>query len=219
MAQLLRIDSSARLQESHSRRLADEIETAWLTRHPSGRILRRDLAQQPLPHIIEATIAGYYTPDDQHTKESRVATALSDALIAELLAADAILISAPMYNFSIPSSLKAWIDQIVRVNRTFGFDPQKGLFGLLQPKPVYIASAYGAAGYGDGGAYAAMNFHEPYLRGLFGFLGLSDVTFFTLEGSSIDPAALESTRGRARAVMARLFAGGTGRKTMEAAIG
>lgn len=216
MPQLLRIDSSARLQDSHSRKLADQIEAAWLSRHPGARILRRDLVQQPLPHIADATIAGYYTPDDQHTPESRAATALSDTLITELTGADALLISAPMYNFSIPSSLKAWIDQIVRVNRTFGFDPQKGLFGLLDPKPVYVACAFGAAGYRDG-AYAAMNFHEPYLRSLFGFLGLSEVTFFTLEGSAVDPAALEATGREARAAMAQLFAGAG--KMMEPALG
>ena len=219
MAQLLRIDSSARLTDSHSRRLADEIEAAWLSCHPASRIVRRDLVREPLPHIADSTIAGYYTPDDQHTAETRAATALSDALIGELLDADAVLISAPMYNFSIPSSLKAWIDQIVRLNRTFGVDPEKGLFGLLDGKPVFVACAYGAAGYLDGGPYAAMNFHKPYLRSLFGFLGLTNITFFTLEGSSVDPAALDFTGRTARAAIRHIFAAGKAGRTMEPVLG
>lgn len=205
MAQLLRIDSSSRRQGAHSRALADQIEAAWRAAHPGGNVVRRDLARDPVPAITDETIAGFYTPDDQHTSASRAATALSDRLIAELQAADAILLSAPMYNFSIPAALKAWIDQIVRIGRTFGFDPQKGLFGMLSGKPVFVAAVYGAAGYGKDGPYAAMNFHEPYLRGLLGFLGLTDTTFFTIEGSSVDPATMEKTHAQAEAEIARKF--------------
>ncbi|WP_300295156.1 NAD(P)H-dependent oxidoreductase [Ferrovibrio sp.] len=205
MAHLLRIDSSSRLQDSHSRGLADEIQAAWQARHPGGQVTRRDLVVEPLPHISDATIAGFFTPEDQQTTQTRAATGLSDRLIAELQAADTILIGVPMYNFSVPSALKAWIDHIVRIGHTFGFDPEKGLHGLLGGKAVLIAAAYGASGYVDNGPYAAMDFLAPYLRGLFNFLGLSEVEFFAVEGSSTDPAAMDASLKKTREDIAYRF--------------
>ena len=131
MARILRIDSSSRLQDSHSRELADFFQATWLKQHPHDEVVRRDLVATPIPHIAEATIAGYYTPPEQQTDAMKAATALSDELIAELMTADILLFSVPMYNFSIPSSLKAYIDQIVRVGHTFGFDPEKGFYSHL----------------------------------------------------------------------------------------
>lgn len=200
MARLLRIDSSARHAGSHSRGLADYFEATWRRRHLDAEVVRRDLASDPIPHINAATIAGFYTSDDQHTAESRAATQLSDALIAELLSADAILLSVPIYNFSIPSALKAYFDQIVRIGRTFGYDPERGLFGTVANRPVYIATVYGASGY-VGGALRAYDHLEPYLRSLFGFLGLADLTFFPVQGTSIDPAQAERDRAAAHSAI------------------
>src|ERR1700736_5535443 len=98
MARLLRIDSSSRLQGSQSRELADLVQSRWLASHPGGDIVLRDLAKDPISHIADATIAGYYTPKERHTPEMQSATALSDMLIAELLAADTLLFSVPIYN-------------------------------------------------------------------------------------------------------------------------
>jgi multimeric flavodoxin WrbA len=133
MTKILRINSSSRLQGSHSRDLADIWEKNWLKHHPSDEIIIRELVETPIPHISDMTIAGYFTPKDQHTEEMQAATTLSDQLIEELLAADILLLSVPMYNFLIPSALKAYIDQIVRVGYyTFGFDEQKGIYGLIE---------------------------------------------------------------------------------------
>jgi len=201
MARLLRIDCSSRLQASQSRELADLVQAKWLAGHSRGEVLVRDLAKTPVPHIADATIAGFYTAADQLTPALRQATALSDALIAELVDADALLLSVPIYNFSIPSALKAYIDHVVRVGHTFGFDDQRGFFGMVANKPAYVAAAYGAAGY-IGGNLAPLNFLEPYLKTLLGFLGISDVSFFSVEGTSIDPAALAATRRSAEAEIA-----------------
>ena len=206
MTYLLRIDSSARHVGSHSRGLADYFEAAWRARNPGADVVRRDLAENPIPHINAETIAGFYTSEEQHNAASRAAVQLSDALIAEMLAADAILISVPIYNFSVPSALKAYFDQIVRVGRTFGYDPARGLFGTVPNRPVYVAATYGASGY-TSGALRAFDYLEPYLRSLFGFLGLVDLTFFTVEGTSIDPAQAERDLVSARSAIDRAILG------------
>ena len=142
MATLLRIDASARKSESISRALADQVHAQWAKANPNGRIITRDLAKLSLPHITETTIRGFYA--SEMNTELKSATRLSDELIDELLAADEILLSTPMYNFSVPSSLKAYIDQIVRINRTFAVADGQ-LQGLVPDKRVYLVLAEGAA--------------------------------------------------------------------------
>lgn len=184
MTTLLRIDSSSRSNGSHSRDLGNTLESEWTARHPHGAVVRRDLAASPVRHITDLTIAGFYTPVEQHSPEIRRDIALSDALIAELTAASALLITVPMYNFSIPSALKAWIDHIVRIDRTFSYDG-KTFTGLVTGKPVYIACAYGADGY-NGGPLAAYDLMRSYLNLLFGFLGFTDIHFVSVEATTAD---------------------------------
>lgn len=203
MSTLLRIDSSSRLQGSHSRALADHLQAQWLASHTGGKVILRDLVKTPIPHILDITIAGYYTPTDQHTPELRAAVALSDELIAELLSADTLLFSIPLYNFSIPSALKSYIDHTVRIGQTFGHDEKTGLFGLVEGKKAYVTASYGASGY-VGGSLASYNFLEPYMRALLGFIGISDVTFFSVEGTSTDPATLAATQEKALAEIGRV---------------
>ncbi len=200
---LLRIDASARVAGSHSRALADDFQGRWQQAHPDGRVVVRDLAQQPIIQIDATTIAGFYTAPDQHTSEHTQATALSDELIAELLAADVLLISTPMYNFSIPAALKAYIDQIVRIGRTFSAD-ETGLHGLVPDRPTYVAFAAGAVYHGTD--LTELNFVEPYLKNLLGFLGLTSVEFLTVEGTSVDPAAQERTTAQAHHRIAEVTA-------------
>lgn len=207
MAQLLRIDCSSRLQGSRSRDLADLVQAHWHKQNPNGTVIIRDLAKTPIPHLNDITISGYFTPKEQHTAEMQSATALSDMLIGELLSADTLLFSVPLYNFSIPSALKAYIDHIVRIEHTFGFDEQRGLYGLLDNKKAYVAAAYGATGY-FGGALGSLNFLEPYLKALFNFLGITAIDFFHVEGTSTDPAAFSATRQQALADMELAFARG-----------
>ncbi len=122
MKTILRVDASSRTAGSQSRALGDYFEHTWVKRNPSDRIVRRDVVENPIPHIASQTITGFYTPGEKFTDELRSATALSDRLVSELRAADILLLTVPIYNFSIPSALKAWIDHIVRIGHTFAYD-------------------------------------------------------------------------------------------------
>lgn len=206
MTTILRIDASSRDLGSVSRQLGDYVERRLVACSPQPTtVLRRDLAAEPLPHIANATIAGYYTPADQMTDEIRAATALSDKLIAELLSADILLISVPMYNFSIPSALKSWIDHIVRIGHTFSYDGSN-FTGLVANKKAYVVCAYGAGGYQPGAPFAVANFVEPYLQFLLHFLGVKDVTFLSVEattaGADVVSANIAAAEQRADACIA-----------------
>ncbi len=202
---LLRIDSSSRPsasalgngpEGSYSRELADRLIERLRERHPDAQTVVRDLAINPVPHIANETIAGYYTPPEAMEDALRGATALSDELIAELKGASAIVISAPIYNFSVPSALKAWIDQVVRIGHTFSYeDGQFG--GLVESVPVYVAHSYGAAGYGDGAALSSYDYLKPYLGMILNFVGLSDVTTFAVEATTADEATIARERSKA----------------------
>ena len=201
MPTLLRIDASSRLNGSHSRALAEAFEAAWSARFPGGTILRRDLATNPIAHIHETTIAGFYTAPENLDDKLKGAVALSDELIGELNAADTVLIATPMYNFAVPSALKSWIDQVVRINRTFSYDG-KNFTGLVKARRVVVVAAFGAGGYGD--AMAAADFVTPYLKFLFGFLGVSDVTVIPAEATTADAATVASNIDRAKTDILKL---------------
>lgn len=198
MTTLLRIDASARPDGSYSRQLGDRFVAAWQQKTADGHIVTRDLVASPIPHIANDTIAGYYTPPEQMTDDLRAATSLSDTLIAELKAADVILITTPMYNFSVPSALKAWIDQIVRINHTFAYDGQT-FTGLITGKPVYVACAYGASGYTNGGPMGAFDLLRGYLQLLLSFLGLTDIHFIGVEATTADAPIVAENLARALA--------------------
>lgn len=200
---LVRIDASARQQGSTSRSIADAFERAWLQRHPDGQVRHRDLATQALPHISARTIEGFYTPPDALDASLREATALSDALIAELKSAHTLLIAAPIYNFSMPSALKAWIDQVVRIGHTFAFDGQQFTGLVTQPRAV-LALAYGAGGYQ--GPLMAMDHLKPYLTQLLAFLGIRSIEVLSAEGTTTNPAAAQAAVASATAQIPALIA-------------
>ena len=200
MSTLLRIDASARHNESVSRTLADQVQARWENANPHGQVVTRDLAKEPVAHITETTIRGFYTPElDAELAE---ATLLSDQLIEELLAADEVLLSTPMYNFSVPSALKAYIDQIVRINRTFAV-VEGQLQGLIPDKRVYIALAEGAA-YQES-PMTDYDFLRPYLNRLFRFLGMQQLEFLTIEATTLDEQAMLASRDIAIARINELF--------------
>ncbi|MBR0927834.1 NAD(P)H-dependent oxidoreductase [Bradyrhizobium diazoefficiens] len=201
MPVLLRIDSSARLQGSVSRDLGDGFEAAWRARGSDFRVTRRDLAADPVPQITQTTIAGFYTAAPEMTAELRAATALSDMLIAELKSADEVLITAPMYNFTIPAALKAWIDQIVRINQTFSYDGTN-FKGLLTARRATVASAYGAGGYLAGGPLGGADFCFNYLKFVLGFLGVAEIQQIGVEATTGDPADLARQVEQAKAGIA-----------------
>jgi FMN-dependent NADH-azoreductase len=199
---LLRIDSSARNAGSVSRRLADAAEASWLAAHPGGTVKRRDLARDPIAHIGDATIEGFYAPDEAIDARLRAATAQSDELIAELSAAHTVLVAAPIYNFSVPSSLKAWIDQVVRIRRTFAYEDGQFRGLVLGPRAV-LALAYGAGGYA--GPLAQMDHLRPYLTSVLHFLGIEDVRVVAAEATTGPDAqaGLQAALAQARRLWAR----------------
>ncbi len=182
---LLQIDSSARAS-SVTRRLTTRFAEEWRKNHPDGEVIQRDLSATTLPLITDDWSATQLE-DSKLTPAQRSYLSTSDALIEELEAADTVVIGAPMYNFSIPSSLKAWIDHIVRIGKTVGYGPN-GPQGLLTRKKVVVITSRGGA-YEKGTAREAFDFQEPYLRHILGFIGLTDVTFIHAENQAREGAA------------------------------
>lgn len=175
---LLRIDSSAR-RNSVSRHLTGQFVETWKKENPTGEVIERDLAKTHLPHITdEWTLAAYSDPATL-TPAQRDALSVSDELIEELLAADTIVIGAPMYNLTVSAPLKAWIDQIVRIGRTVLYRPN-GPDGQLKGKKVIVVTSRGGA-FRPGTPTAQYDHQEPYLRHILGFIGLTDVTFIHAE--------------------------------------
>jgi FMN-dependent NADH-azoreductase len=197
---LLRIDSSARTA-SVTRLLTARAAEEWKGNNPNGDVIHRDLLSIQIPPITDDWSATLLEAS-KLSPGQRSYLSTSDQLIDELRGADTIIIGAPMYNFSISSPLKAWIDQIVRIGKTFGSGPN-GSRGLLESKRVIVITARGGA-YEKGSAKEAFDFQEPYLRHILGFIGLTDVTFIHAENQSRDQAAasLESAAERIRGLLA-----------------
>jgi FMN-dependent NADH-azoreductase len=182
---LIQIDSSARTS-SVTRRLTAKFAEEWRKNHPDGVVIQRDLSATVIPLITDDWNATHLE-QSKLTPVQQSYLSTSDELIEELEAADTVVIGAPMYNFTIPSSLKAWIDQIVRLGKTVGYGPN-GPQGLLTKKKVVIITSRGSA-YEKGTAREAFDFQEPYLRHVLGFIGLTDVTFIHADNQAREEAA------------------------------
>jgi len=182
MKRLLVIHSSPSKNSSVTRQLAEHYIQQWNQQNPDGLMIERDLALTPPPHLDEETIGAFYTPEADRTPEQVNKIAFSDELIDELITADAIVIGSPMHNFSISSLLKAWVDQIARVGKTFQYT-ENGPVGLIQDKPVHLIIARGGR-YGEESPARAMNHQDNYLRTVLGFVGLSNVNVISAEALS-----------------------------------
>ena len=180
---ILQINSSARVQGSHSTQLANVIAARLLAAQPGATLTVRDLARQPHPALDEPTLQALFTPADQRTPEQAARVAQDDALIAELQSADTLVIGAPMYNLGVSSQLKHWIDAVSRARVTFAYT-ENGPVGLLTGKKVYVALTRGGR-YRD----SAMDTQMPYLRTVLGFLGMKEVSFIYAEGLNLGPDA------------------------------
>jgi FMN-dependent NADH-azoreductase len=181
MATLLHIDSSP-LESSISRELTKEFVKSWKLKNPSGTVIDRNLASNPPKPIDQTWVGAAFTPEGGRTEVQKAALELSDSLISELENADEIVIGVAMHNFSVPSVLKLWIDQVARIGKTFAYGAN-GPEGLLKGKKATILVASGGV-YKVGTPAGAMNFVEPYLRAVLGFLGIADVKFVTAGGAS-----------------------------------
>ena len=183
MATLLRIDSSPMAGDSSfSRQLTTEFVRQWQETHPGGKVITRDLAATNLSQVTAQWIGAAYTPEAALNQQQREILAISDELISELYQADEYVFGVPMHNFSIPSSLKLWIDQIVRAGKTFAYENGASK-GLLSHKRATFLMATGGD-YKPGTPMQELNFVEPYLRSLFGFIGVTDTRFVTAGGTA-----------------------------------
>lgn len=193
MPTLLQIDSSARPGRagehphgSQTRRLTHAFVSRWLASRPQDALLYRDLGSMPPRPVHHEWIPSAFTPEPQRSPAQRAALQESDALVRELKAADILVIGMPMYNFGMPSALKAWVDGIVRVALTFDFDPQRDnpYVPLLADKPrrALILTSRGGTGFETGGALATLNHADTALRDVLGFIGITDVHVVAVEG-------------------------------------
>ena len=181
MSTLLHIDSSP-LESSISRELTREYVKAWKAGNPGGRVITRDLAKGAPRPLDTAWIHASFTEASARSPEQNAALKVSDELIAELEAADEIVIGVAMHNFSVPAALKLWIDQVVRSGRTFSYS-SGGPKGLLSGKKAVVLSASGGV-YEAGSPAAALNHAEPYLKTVLGFIGITDVSFVAAGGAN-----------------------------------
>ncbi len=181
MPTLLHVDSSPLYSRSVSRQLTDAFVTQWKLSHPEGKVIERDLNATQLPPITEEWVNAVYTPQEARTPQQIELLSLSDSLLAELEQADEYVFGVPMHNFGVPSALKLWIDQIARVGRTFSYADGKPKGLLIGKKATFIIATGGI--YDAHTQMASFNFVEPYLRTLFGFLGVTDATFLTAGGT------------------------------------
>jgi len=195
MANVLYINSSVRTSGSLSRQLSSEFISKWKAAHPADNIVERDLATSPVPHLTEEMMGAFFTPAEQRSAEQAQTVKLSDTLVDEVEAADVIVIGAPMYNFSVPSTLKAYIDHIARAGRTFKYGAN-GAEGLLKNKKVVVFTASGGV-YSEGPA-TGFDFLATYLRAVLGFLGITDISFIRAEGVAMGEQAVADTLAKSR---------------------
>jgi FMN-dependent NADH-azoreductase len=192
MAHLLHLDASPRGERSHSRKLSKAIVDSWIAAHPGDAVTYRDLGHNPVPLVDEPWIAAAYTPLEARSEADNSTLKVSNELIDELFAADIYVFGIPMYNFSVPAGFKAYIDQIVRVGRTF---TAPDFQGLLKGKRMFVAMSAGAD-YAVGAPFANYNFVVPYLRAVFGFLGVTDINVVTLT-TNAGPEVLAQSESKA----------------------
>ncbi|MBE7939366.1 MULTISPECIES: NAD(P)H-dependent oxidoreductase [Ramlibacter] len=200
---LLHIDSSPLAGNSVSRDLTARVVAEWVATHPGTQVEHLDLALDAPSHLNIDSLGFRLGPDAQGLSEvQRRENAVSERLVSQFLAADVVVVGAPMYNFSVPSQLKAWIDRIAQAGRTFHYT-EKGPQGLAGGKTVIVASSRGGV-YSSNPALAGLDHQESYLRTVFGFLGISDVRFVRAEGVAMGPDAKAQALEAAQRAIAKL---------------
>ncbi|WXL27132.1 FMN-dependent NADH-azoreductase [Ectopseudomonas mendocina] len=196
MAHVLVIESSVRDQGSVSRQLTETFLASWRASHPNDSVKVRNLAADQVPHLDADLLGGWMKPADQLSAAENEALQRSNLLTEELLAADVLVLAAPMYNFAIPSTLKAWLDHVLRAGVTFKYT-ESGPQGLLTGRRAYVLTA-------RGGVYSGspQDHQEPYLRQVLGFVGIYDVQFIHAEGLNLGDEFMKRGLAEANARLA-----------------
>ena len=211
MAHLLHLDASPRGERSHSRRMTKEFVEKWQKFHPEDTITYRDIGRNPIPHIDENWIITAFTPPQLRTEKMWDGLSVSEELVDEFLAADIYVFGVPMYNWSVSSGFKAYIDNIVRINRTWAYIPEENpefpYKSLVHDKKMFVISARGDGGFEPGGRNARRDFVNPYLKEVFAMLGITDISFINVENDEYGGQKLESAIAVARNRIVELVAG------------
>lgn len=198
MATLLHISSSIFGSEGQSSQLADRYLQQWKNSHPDGNVVVRDVIADAVPHLDGARAGAFFTPEENRSAEQQAYVDYSDSLIAELRQADEVVIGLPLYNFSIPSQLKAYFDQLARAGVTFKYT-ENGPVGLIENKPVHLLATRGGI-YKDSEADTSI----PFVKQFLGFIGLSDVRVIYAEGLSMEDhkdASLSQARAEVDSIL------------------
>jgi FMN-dependent NADH-azoreductase len=200
MTTLLQINTSLNSHQGQSSQLANRLVANWKAKHADGQVVVRDLAAEPVPHLDGARFGAFLTKPEDRTPEQQVVAAFSDALIDELKSAQVIVLGLPLYNFGIPSTLKAYIDHIARAGSTFSYTAT-GPVGLLTGKKVYVLAA-------RGGKYAGtpLDSQTDYIRAFFGFLGMTDIEFIYAEGLAMGEEPKQAALAQAHQQLEQLAA-------------
>lgn len=210
MTHLLHLDASPRGERSHSRRLTRSFVERWKKAHPNDFVSYRDIGRNPIPHVSEAWIAAAFTPVEQRTPDMHSALHISDELVDEFLSADIYVMGVPMYNWTVSSGFKAYIDNIVRINRTWAYIPEENpefpYKPLVHSKKMFVISARGDGGFLPGGRNAQRDFLTPYVREAFGMLGVTDIEFVTVENDEYGGKRLADSVSAAQAQIDQLTA-------------
>jgi FMN-dependent NADH-azoreductase len=204
MKTLLVINSSGRVSRSVTRQLTQRFATRWQENHPGAAIVHRDVGLRPPSPLDEAWIAAAYSRPENYTAVMNAALAESETLIAEIEAAAAIVIGAPMYNFGMPSPLKAYFEQVIRVRRTFDFnldDNANPYRPLLASRPVTIITSAGSTGFEPGGESAAINFLDAPLQISLSLIGLADIEFIRVSPADSDDSRFAASLAAAEKVI------------------
>lgn len=192
MTTLLQLNTSIHAGNGESSRMANGFVAAWRERHPDASVVTRDLATDPVPHLTADRFGAFVTPAEQRNAEQQATITYSDTLIEELKAADVIVLGLPMYNFGVPSMLKAYFDHIARAGVTFKYT-EKGPVGLLTGKKAYVFAARGGMYQGT-----PLDTQTRYVRDFLRFLGIADVEFVYAEGLAISPDSKQAALGKAQ---------------------
>lgn len=200
MTNLLAINASLFAEGGQSSQLVDAFVQSWTQQHSATKVVKRDFAVDPVPHLSAENFQAFLTPVAERTAEQQLAVDYSQGLIDELKQADVIVVGLPMYNFGVPSQLKAWFDHIARAGVTFNYS-ENGPVGLVENKKVYVLAA-------RGGLYKGTpkDTQTQYVKDFFSFLGMSDVEFVYAEGLSLGDEARDAALAEARADIQRLAA-------------
>ncbi|MBE9046580.1 NAD(P)H-dependent oxidoreductase [Pleurocapsales cyanobacterium LEGE 10410] len=176
---LLHIDASPRGERSHSRKMTREFIEAWKKAYPIDSVTYHDLGRNPIPHVTEAWIAAAFTPEEERSPEMKETLCLSDELVDELFAADIYVMGVPMYNWSVTSGFKAYIDNIVRINRTWAYIPDENpefpYKPLVHGKKMFVIASRGDGGFAPGERNHQRDFQTPLIKEAFGMLGITDI--------------------------------------------